>query len=187
MHLNCCIWIAHSAHYTNKHIHHSEWRAGEANEIRVHTNLSTYFHKPHQIRDELLLMARKAVGCLVTFWLNASHAPTIDRSVSRMLWWLVRGALHWLSFTAFSSCINQTACPVHNHENVESSRRNKWKTEMKISFISGRTEKESKKNNVNESISMCEFLNVHFLKKSDASADSPRNVTTATFTIYTFH
>lgn len=58
---------------------------------------------------------------------------------------------------------------------------------MKISFISGRTEKESKKNNVNESISMCEFLNVHFLKKSDASADSSRNVTTATFTIYSFH
>lgn len=103
--------------------------------------------------DELLLMARKAVGCLVTFWLNASHALTIDRSISlarfflvplMLMLWRVCSRAHWLSFTAFSSCINQTACRFIITKTVESKNSHKKNQEMKISFIFEWNEKDQK-------------------------------------------
>lgn len=130
--------------------------------------------------DELLLMARKAVGCLVTFWLNASHALTIDRSISlaRFFFCSTRAdavtsvlARTLIKFYGIFKLHKSNSVPVHNHENSGKRKKNQ---EMKISFIFEWNEKDQKERErkANKSISMCEFLNVHFVKKSDASADS---------------
>lgn len=120
------VLTAHS--HTNKHIHHLNG-AGEANEIRVHTNLSTYFHKLHQIRRIAVDGSGKAVGCLVTFWLNASHAPTSNRSFRfsfQVLWWLVSALI---KFYGIFELHKSNSVPVHNHENMESSRKRTHRNE----------------------------------------------------------
>lgn len=73
-----------------------------------------------------------------------------------------------IKFYCFFEQHKSNNVPVHNHENVE---------EISENLVSLRNEKKNKR------FLGVKLLNVHLLKKSDASVDSSRN-TTANFTIF---